>query len=201
MSQATEEPPVPAGLTRVGDHWGVVVAFGVLTVLVGLAVVLWPGSTLVVVAVFLGAQLLVNGLFKLLSAFAASTADGGARALLGLSGALSMIVGLLCLRAPMQTVVVLGLMLGAWWVVSGLIDVFAAVLGQSHEKAWHLVMGIVSVLAGAFLLVNPEVSLTALQVVVAAWLFGYGGIAVIAGAQMRSQRRVVSDRRPARVEA
>lgn len=179
---------IPPGLSRMADHWGLVVAFGALTVLLGLAVVLWPGSTLVVLAVFLGIQLLVNGVFKIVSAFAASSVDGGVRALLGLAGALSVIVGLLCLREPMQTVVVLGLLLGAWWVVSGLIDIFAAVLGDSREKGWHVVMGIVSVLAGGFLLVNPELSLTALVIVVAVWLFGYGALAVVAGIRMRSLR-------------
>ncbi len=177
---------IPPGLSRMADHWGLVVGFGALTVLLGLAVVLWPGSTLVVLAVFLGIQLLVNGVFKIVSAFAASSVDGGVRALLGLAGALSLIVGLLCLREPMQTVVVLGLLLGAWWVVSGLIDIFAAVLGDSRERGWHIVMGIVSVLAGGFLLVNPELSLTALVIVVAVWLFGYGVIAVIAGFRMRT---------------
>ena len=69
------------------DHWGCSSASGTLTVLLGLAVVLWPGSTLVVLAVFLGIQLLVNGVFKIVSAFAASSVDGGVRALLGLGRA------------------------------------------------------------------------------------------------------------------
>ena len=186
MSQTSASSGIPPGLTRMADHWGLVVGFGALTMVLGLAVVLWPGGTLTVLAVFLGIQLLVNGIFKIVSAFAASAVDGGVRALLGLAGALSVIVGLLCLREPMQTVVVLGLLLGAWWVVSGLIDVFAAVLGDSGEKAWHIAMGIISVVAGGFLLINPEVSLGVLLVVVAVWLFGYGAIATIAGFRMRS---------------
>jgi uncharacterized membrane protein HdeD (DUF308 family) len=129
---------------------------------------------------------MVNGIFQLINAFAAHTVDGGVRALLGLAGFLSIIVALLCLRAPLQTVVVIGLLLGAWWVISGLIDVFTAVLTDSGEKGWRIFMGIVSVAAGAFLLVNPELSLSALVIVVAVWLFGYGAIALIAGLRMRS---------------
>ena len=128
----------------------------------------------------------MNGVFKIVSAFAASAVDGGVRALLGLAGALSVVVGLLCLREPMQTVVVLGLLLGAWWVVSGLIDIFAAVLGDVREKTWHIVMGVVSVLAGGFLLVNPELSLAALRDRGGRLAVRYGAIAVIAGFRMRS---------------
>ena len=106
----------------------------------------------------------------------------------GWSGALSIIVALLCLRAPLQTVVVIGLLIGAWWVISGLIDVFTAVMSETGEKGWRIFMGIISVAAGAFLLVNPELSLSALVIVVAVWLFGYGAIALIAGLRMRSLR-------------
>ena len=53
-------------------------------------------------------------------------------------------------------------------------------------------MGIVSVAAGAFLLVNPELSLGALVIVVAVWLFGYGAMALVAGLRLRSLRSVAT---------
>jgi uncharacterized membrane protein HdeD (DUF308 family) len=181
---------VPESLARLGDHWGLVVGYGVVTIVIGLILAFWPGETLVVLAVILSIQLMINGIFSLINAFAAHTVDGGVRALLGLVGALSIIVALLCLRAPMQTVLVIGLLLGAWLVISGLIDVFTALLTDSGERGWRIIMGIVSVAAGAFLLVNPELSLGALVVVVAVWLFGYGAIAVVAGLRLRSFRSV-----------
>jgi uncharacterized membrane protein HdeD (DUF308 family) len=36
-------------LARVGHHWGWLMAFGVITFLVGIAVLAWPGPTLIVV--------------------------------------------------------------------------------------------------------------------------------------------------------
>ena len=183
---------MPEGLARLGDHWGLVVGYGVVTILIGLVLAIWPGETLVVLAVLLSIQLMVNGIFSLVNAFAAHTVDGGVRALLGLTGALSIIVALLCLRAPLQTVVVIGLLIGAWLVISGLIEVFTAVLNDSHERGWRMFMGIVSVAAGSFLLVNPELSLNALVIVMAVWLFGYGAIAVVAGLRLRSLRTVAT---------
>lgn len=181
---------MPESLSRLGDHWGLVFGYGVVTILLGLVLAVWPDETLVVLVVLLSIQLMVNGIFQLINAFAAHTVDGGVRALLGLTGALSIIVALLCLRAPLQTVVVIGLLLGAWWVVSGLIDVFTAVLNDTAEKGWRIFMGIVSVAAGAFLLVNPELSLGALVIVVAVWLFAYGAMALVAGLRLRSLRSV-----------
>jgi uncharacterized membrane protein HdeD (DUF308 family) len=187
----TPSGPVPESIARLGDHWGLVVGYGVVTIVIGLVLAIWPSETLVVLAVLLSIQLMINGIFQLINAFAAHTVDGGVRALLGLAGALSIIVALLVLRSPLQTVVVIGLLLGAWWVISGLIDVFTALFTDSGEKGWRIFMGVVSVAVGAFLLVNPELSLTALVIVVAVWLFGYGAIAVVAGLRMRSLRTAV----------
>jgi uncharacterized membrane protein HdeD (DUF308 family) len=186
MSDAGPTTTLPPGLSRVGDHWGVVVGYGSVTIVLGLILVIWPQATLVVLAVFLAIELLVNGIFQLVSAFAASTTDGGARALLGVSGALSLIVGLLCLRAPLQTLLAIGLLIGAWWTVSGVIDILAALLSPSRHRVWRLVMGLVSVVAGVYLLVNPEVSLGAFVIITAVWLFAYGAFAVVAGLRMRS---------------
>jgi len=188
-----QTPPVPAGMSRLGDHWGIVVGYGVVTFLLGLVLVIWPEDTLVVLVVFLAIQFLVNGIFQIVSAFAASATDGGVRALLGLSGALSVIVGLLCLREPLQTVAIIGLLIGVWWLVSGIIDIFTALLGHAENKGWRIVMGVVSVIAGGYLLVDPTVSLGVLVIIAAAWLFGYGAIAVIAGLRMRSLRSAAPD--------
>src|SRR6266480_3993656 len=38
-------------VARVGRHWGWVLAFGIITLLVGIAALVWPGPTLLVVAV------------------------------------------------------------------------------------------------------------------------------------------------------
>jgi uncharacterized membrane protein HdeD (DUF308 family) len=188
MSDAASNDPMPAGLSRLGDHWGVVVAFGAFTIVLGLVLVLWPKDTLVVLTVFIAIQFLVNGLFLIVSAFAASATESGVRALLGLSGALSVLVGLLALREPLQTLTTIGVLIGAWWLVSGIVEMFTALLRHEERRLWRVLMGAVSAVAGGFLLVNPTISLSLLVVVMAAWLFGYGGIALIGGLQMRSLR-------------
>ncbi len=185
-------PSVPPGLSRLGDHWGVVVTYGTVTILLGLVLAVWPKQTLVVLAVFLAIQLLVNGIFQIVSALAASTTDGGVRALIGLSGGLSFIVGLLCLRSPLQTLLVIGLLIGVWWTVSGVIEIMAAMMSDTPNRFWRIVMGVVSVVAGGYLLVNPEVSLGALVIITAVWLFAYGAFAVVAGIRLRSFRSSVS---------
>jgi hypothetical protein len=80
-------------VARVGRHWGWVLAFGIITVLLGIIVLAWPGRTLLVVAVLFGAQLIVMGIFRFVNAIATEGLTSGNRALLALLGVLSLIIG------------------------------------------------------------------------------------------------------------
>jgi uncharacterized membrane protein HdeD (DUF308 family) len=197
--RSTESPSplgVPPFVSLLADSWGLVLAYGVVTLGFGLVLALWPDETLKVVAVLIGIQLIVTGAFRLVLALASSALDGGARAVLGLLGGLAVVVGLLFLRDPMQTLLAITLILGVWWLASGLVDIIGAVLSpNSPHRGWDMVLGLVSVLAGGFLLVNPELSLNVLVFVICVWLFAYGLFAVVAAFQLR---RLSSGRMTAR---
>ncbi|MGH3306417.1 MAG: HdeD family acid-resistance protein, partial [Nocardioides sp.] len=177
-------------MTRLVDHWGLVLAYGLVTIGFGLVLALWPDETLKVLAVLIGIQFIFTGVFRLVLAVASRSLDGGARAVTGLFGALAIVLGLLCLRSPLQTVLVIGMILGVWWLAAGLVDIVGALRSRgSHRRGWDLGLGVLSVLAGGFLLVNPEVSLGVLVIVVCLWLFSYGFIAVVAALVLRSEEK------------
>jgi uncharacterized membrane protein HdeD (DUF308 family) len=180
---------VPLGLNRLADHWGLVLTYGLVTLGLGVVLLVWPDATVVVFTVLLAIQLIIAGIFRIVSALAMSHLDGGIRALVGLSGGVALIVGLLVLREPLQTVVVLGLILGAWWVVAGVIDIIGAFLSPgSSRRGWDIVSGLVSILAGGFLLVYTDISLRVLVVFVAIWLIVAGLLAIAAAFRLRSAR-------------
>jgi uncharacterized membrane protein HdeD (DUF308 family) len=196
-ASATAASDVPAGvpqsLSRLVDHWGLVLTYGLVTIGFGLVLVLWPDETLKVLAVLIGIQFIITGVFRLVMAVASKSLDGGARTITGLFGALALILGLLCLRSPLQTVLVITMILGVWWLASGLIDIVGALRSsQSHRRGWDIALGVLSALAGGFLLVNPEVSLGVLVIVVAVWMFSYGFIAVVAALVLRSEEKRTS---------
>jgi uncharacterized membrane protein HdeD (DUF308 family) len=184
---------VPQSLSRLVDHWGLVLTYGLVTIGLGLVLVLWPEQTLKVLAILIGIQLVITGIFRLVLAVASRQADGSTRAIAGLFGALALVLGLLCLRSPLQTVLVIGMLLGVWWLAAGVIDIVGAIRSsESHRRGWDLALGALSALAGGFLLVNPEVSLGVLVIVVAVWMFSYGFIAVVAAFVLRSQEKRTS---------
>jgi uncharacterized membrane protein HdeD (DUF308 family) len=177
----TAEPrptALPSVATVLAEHWGVVLASGLLALGLGLTLALWPGETLVVVTVILAIQLLVHGVLRVVSAVAASGLDTGVRALVGLSGALAIVVGLVVLRDPVRTQTAIALVLGVWWLVSP----------TAGRRGMHLANGLVSAVTGGFVLVAPSLSFGVLVLVVCIWLFAIGIIAVLTALRLRSAR-------------
>jgi len=178
----------PADLmARIGRHWGWVLAFGIITLLIGIAALVWPDRTLVVVAVLFGIQLIVMGIFRFAAAFAAEDVTGGTRVLYALLGVLSLIIGLYAVRHVLVTLLALALLLGIFWIVSGAVELFTA-LSQREvpNRGWNAVMGIISVLAGIVLLVYPGISLVVLAVVVSVWLLIFGIMQISLAFRIRS---------------
>ncbi len=178
----------PADLVaRVGRHWGWLLAFGISTVGIGIAALVWPGRTLVVVAVLFGIQLIVMGIFRFAAAFATDDLTGGTRVLYALLGVLSLIIGLYAVRHILITLLALALLLGIFWIVSGAVELFTAVSHREmRNRAWNAVMGIISVLAGIVLLVYPGISLLVLAVVVSVWLLIFGIMQITLAFRIRS---------------
>jgi uncharacterized membrane protein HdeD (DUF308 family) len=184
-AHAPDETAGVRGLTQIADSPLLVLAAGALTILIGVLVLAWPGATIVVIAWLFAVQLLVAGVLQLVSAFSAGRGPG-ARALSVLLGALSILVGLLCLRSTLQTALFLGLVIGALWVVQGVAGVVNAVGSErGAERGLGIASGVLSVLGGAVVLIYPGTSLAVLT-----WLFGIvlvvlGAVLVIQGLAAR----------------
>ncbi len=174
-------------VVRVGRHWGWVLAFGVVTLLIGVAALVWPGRTLIVVAVLFGIQLIVTGIFRFAAAFASDDLTGGTRVLLAVLGVFSLIIGLYAVRHVLITLLALALLLGIFWIISGAVELFTALSHRGMRgRGWTATMGILSILAGIVVLVYPSITLLVLAVVLGVWLLVFGAMQIILAFQIRS---------------
>jgi uncharacterized membrane protein HdeD (DUF308 family) len=141
-----------AALGRFGRSWGWLFAFGVLTLIAGLIAVVWPGRTVVVLAVVFGVQLLVGGIFWFVTALSSRGRGAAGHIVLAV---LAVIGGIVCLRSPVGVALALPLVLGLYWVINGLVEMFQAVTRGEEVPArgWAIAMGVLSVLAGIAVLV------------------------------------------------
>ena len=174
-------------LARVGRHWGWLLAFGIITLAAGIAVLVWPGRTLVVIAVLFGIQLIVTGIFRFVAAFAVDDLTGGTRVLFALLGVLSLIIGLYAVRHALITLLALALLLGIFWIINGTVELFTALSHREmHSRGWNGFMGALSIVAGIILLAYPGISLVALAVILSVWLLVFGIGQIFAAFRIRS---------------
>jgi uncharacterized membrane protein HdeD (DUF308 family) len=183
----TDPAQQPADMiARLGRHWGWLLAYGILTLLAAIAVLAWPGETLLVAAVLFGFQLIVSGIYRFVAAFSIDGESGGARVLLALLGVLSVIVGLWAVRHVLLTLLALTVFLGIFWVVNGFIEIFTALSHRGlPERGWTAVIGVLSVLAGLVVLSYPGLSLLGLATVLGVWLAIFGVMEITAAFRIR----------------
>jgi uncharacterized membrane protein HdeD (DUF308 family) len=187
----TEVPrPDPADvLARIGKSWVWIMAFGIITLLAGVAVLAWPGRTLIVIAVLFGIQLIVAGIFRFVAAFASDDLTGGTRVLLAVLGVLSLIIGLYAIRHVLLTLLALSLLLGIFWIVNGAVELFTALSHREMpSRGWTGFMGVLSIVAGLIVLAYPGISLLTLAIVLSVWLIFFGVMEISLAFRIRSLR-------------
>jgi uncharacterized membrane protein HdeD (DUF308 family) len=175
-------------LGALGRAWGWLLAFGIISVIAGLIAIFWPGSALLAIAVIFGAYLVVGGVFRFVDAFAIPGERGWVRGLMALLAVISFLVGLFLLRHPLFSVLILALLLGLYWMIHGVINLFAAFGHQEMPgRGWRIIGGVLSIVAGAIVFFDPGLSVLALAVILGIWLVIFGVTEVIASFALRSQ--------------
>jgi uncharacterized membrane protein HdeD (DUF308 family) len=171
MTQEMEVQPGPAVLL-LAREWPAMLVVGLLTIGVGAVVIAWPSETLTVLSILLGIQLLIFGLFRLIGAFAHDVASPGFVAFVGILG---MIAGVVVLRHPFETVTVLATILGAVWIVTGVIEVIDAIAAKYVDgRGWLALGGLLSVAAGVVIVAWPEPTVTVVAWIAAFYLIVFG---------------------------
>jgi uncharacterized membrane protein HdeD (DUF308 family) len=85
-------------LGRAGQRWGWYVFEGIASVALGIVALAYPGVTLLVIVFLVALRALVLGTFELSAAF--SWHDIDSRWLLGITGVMSIILGILIMASP-----------------------------------------------------------------------------------------------------
>ncbi|WP_432159685.1 HdeD family acid-resistance protein [Streptomyces sp. NRRL F-5630] len=182
---------VPDPLRRLARAaWWVVLLAGLAAVVLGVLVLVWPGSSLRVAGVLFGVYLLVSGVVQLVAASGTHTA-AGMRVLGFVSGALSVLLGLFCFRSATQSVLLLALWIGIGWLFRRLTQVVAALAEPaSPARGWQLLLGVLAALAGAVLVVSPFASAWALLLVAGIWLLAVGLTEIATALRLRHRLHV-----------
>lgn len=134
---------------------GQIIAIALIGLVLGLIGLIFPGATLLTVAIVFGSFLIASGVFRLIAAFIAHTMVPAVRWLSAIMGVLLLVVGVLALANPFGTIEALGLIIGIGWIFDGVVDFVLGLRGAVQPRWFGFVSGIVSIAAGVAMFVLP----------------------------------------------
>jgi uncharacterized membrane protein HdeD (DUF308 family) len=178
--------------TLAASVWQVMLVAGVAAIALGVFVLAWPKATLHVVGVLFGVYLVVTGLFQLAGAFG-SHVPGHLRALGFVSGALFVLLGLICFRGAAESVLLLALWIGFGWLIRGVMLTAVALSSQDMPaRGWQVFLGVVTAVAGVVVIVSPFGSIAVLTLVTGVWLLVLGVVETAHALRLRGRQRAAT---------
>lgn len=159
-----------------GIRWAFAIS-GVLAVVLGILVLVWPEATLSVLAILFGLYFLIAGIVHVCRGFFTAGVGVGGRVLSILFGVLLIIAGIIAIKNPLNSLVLLAMILGISWIVEGVVGLVETSHDSSRWFGW--LFGIIAIVAGTVLLVTPIGSLSVLVLIGGIFLIGSGVIQLV----------------------
>jgi uncharacterized membrane protein HdeD (DUF308 family) len=149
-------------------NWWAILIRGVLAIVFGIIAIVWPNETLFVLITLFGIFCLIDGIFSLIAALRAIVHHAHWIALL-LEGLLGVIVGIIAIVHPSAAAVAFLFLIAAWAIITGFLELFAAVRLRRELGGEVLLIlgGIVSIIFGILLFAFPNAA-----VITVVWLLG-----------------------------
>lgn len=129
-------------------NWKLTLLSGLLALLFGIVILIWPAATTLVLLILFGARALAGGIFHAVQA----VADAGRKekwVLALLFGLLEIIVGIIVLARPGVGLGALLVLVVVYLVAYGFVELFAAFEMQAASTGLRVLLGITGVLSVA----------------------------------------------------
>jgi len=201
MSDVTELDEA-ALVKEIAKHWGLLLTFGIISALLGIAAMIWTAKVTVAVAFLFVAWLIIAGIFQIVKAFTVHRVSGWVRSLYVITGVLSIILAFLALTfgglnssavsslpyehtAAIGSAYIFAIFVGFGWLFAGIMGLIGALESKSAPgRGWAIFSAILSIVAGLILIFSPH------TILVVVWVGGffalfYGIIEIIQAFQLR----------------
>ena len=94
-------------------------------------------------------------------------------------GVICLVTGILAIVWPGITLLTLGILLGIYLLISAILEIIDAIVGEPGGRALSAILGIISLIAGLICIRRPGESLLAIVIVAGIYLIAEGVIRVI----------------------
>jgi hypothetical protein len=180
------EAPLPAEPDSV-RYWYLPLVSGVVSAAIGVLVLAYPDPSLKLLGVFIGIDLLLAGILLIVRGVTEKDDETGTVALI-LLGTLALIAGLVVVRNPGKSLVLLAMAFAVYCVVAGALSLGRGI--ARSERRWATIgRGVLLVAIGTVIISWPDISLRTLAVLAGIGLVLQGAIEIGEAFFLRSLHR------------
>jgi uncharacterized membrane protein HdeD (DUF308 family) len=174
VSYESQAPELDA-LEAVARAWWLGLIVGLISLAGGIVLIAYPGPTLTVIALLIGIELLIGGVFLIFGAFGEAP---GSRAWGVLGGALAVIAGVIVLRHPSGSLLVVAMAVGIYLILAGVLRLVAA-MEVREGRGWLVFAALIDLALGILVVSWPQFGITTFAIVLGIVLI-VRGLALVA---------------------
>jgi uncharacterized membrane protein HdeD (DUF308 family) len=174
-------------------RWWTMVLRGIVAILFAVLAFAWPGETLGILMLLFGCYALVDGACMLIAAIGGQRRRHN-RWLLALEGIVGMALGVVVLRVPVPSAVVLFYFMSIWAVALGFLRIAEAILLRKEisGEMWLALSGVVAILFAVSLMLQPRMGAVAMIWLIAGYALVTGIFEVLLGIELHRPHDIVS---------
>ena len=167
---------------------------GLLAIVVGVVALVWPGVTVLALVILFAVYAFIAAGMEAVRAFRGEKAGPVIGHLL--LGLVDVAAGVIALAWPAPTALVLVLLVGAWSMAAGGIEIYAGLQAGENAgtRALFFVSGLISIAFGIVLFVRPGVGAITLALLFGLFNLVYGFWALFQGVDLRHTRHELASR-------
>ena len=172
------------------------ILLGILAVIVGIIAIAWPQATVLALVILFAVYAFMDAGLQAARAFGSRSAGPVFGHLL--LALISLAAGVIALAWPGPTAYVLVIVVGAWAIVGGLVEIFAG-FGSGETagmRAMFILSGLVSVAFGVVVFARPNVGAVTLALLFGLFSLFYGISRITLGVQLHQLHKQHKDARP-----
>ena len=174
------------GTVELARYWWVFILRGVLAIIFGIIAFVSPPTTIAVLVLLFGAWALVDGVFHIAGAMRDRSMTRSFWLTI-LEGVVSIIAGVLALAFPDAAAASLLLLIAAWSIVTGVVEVVLAIRlrEQITGELWLAIGGLLSIAFGVLLILYPTSGAITIVWIIGAFAIVFGLSLIVLGWRLR----------------